>query len=150
MRTGTTHATSIHKVRREVRGGKRGDGHRRNQRIRRADPTRIHAGRGDPTLTGAAGLASFGVFCREKGVDGELRRRFRRLKSGPAVVYPMEAQLRMLLDSNVAGEARVLGSNRSRPIHSSSVSLVASFPASIPSTATFADSMTRPSAPWKN
>jgi len=109
MRTETTPATSIHKVRREVRGGKRGDGHRRNQRIRRADPTRIHAGPDDPTLTGAAGLASFGVFCRQKEVDAELRRRFYRLKNGPTVVYPMEAQLRLLLDSNVAGEARVFG-----------------------------------------
>jgi hypothetical protein len=109
MRTETTRATSIHKVRREVRGGKRGDGHRRNQRIRRADPTRIHAGPDDPTLTGAAGLASFGVFCRQKEVDAELRRRFYRLKNGPTVVYPMEAQLRLLLDSNVAGEARVFG-----------------------------------------
>ena len=104
MRTGTTYATSIHKVRREVRGGKRGDGHRRRQRIRRADPSRIHAGQGDPTLTGAAGLASFGVFCRQKEVDGELRRRFCRLKSDPTVVYPMESQLRLLLDANVAGE----------------------------------------------
>jgi hypothetical protein len=45
MRTETTQATSIHKVRREVRGGKRGDGDRRAVRIRRADPTRIGRGR---------------------------------------------------------------------------------------------------------
>jgi hypothetical protein len=67
MRTTTTRATSIHKVRRDVRGGKRGDGHRRYKRIRRADPTRIHAGPSDATLTSNAGLASFGVFCRRKG-----------------------------------------------------------------------------------
>ena len=109
MRTRTTHATSIHKVRRDVRGGKRGDGHLRARRVRRADPTRIHVGRPDATLTGVAGLASFGVFCRRKGVDGELRRRFERLKSGALVVYPMETQLRLLLDSNVVGEARVFG-----------------------------------------
>jgi hypothetical protein len=109
MRTTTTHATSIHKVRRDVRGGKRGDGHRRHERIRRADPTRIHAGRSDATLTGAAGLASFGTFCRRKGVDAELRRRFERLKDGRMVVYPMEAQLRLLLDANVVGETRVFG-----------------------------------------
>lgn len=109
MRTRTTHATSIHKVRRDVRGGKRGDGHRRHTRIRRADPTRIHRGRSDATLTGAAGLASFGVFCRSKGIDAELRRRFYRLKRSVAVVYPMEAQLRLLLDANVAGETRVFG-----------------------------------------
>lgn len=109
MRTTTTHATSIHKVRRDVRGGKRGDGHRRCQRVRRADPTRIHAGQSDATLTGAAGLASFGVFCRRKGIDAELQRRFGRLKAGVKVVYPMEAQLRLLLDANVAGETRVFG-----------------------------------------
>jgi hypothetical protein len=109
MRTRTPHATSIHKVRRDVRGGKRGDGDRRHERIRRADPTRIHRGQGDTTLTGVAGLASFGSFCRRKGVDAELRRLFFRLKSSPMVVYPMEAQLRLLLDANVAGEARVFG-----------------------------------------
>ena len=109
MRTGTTHATSIHKVRRDARGGKHGDGHRRHQRIRRADPTRIQTGRPDASLTGAAGLASFGVFCRRKGIDEQLARKFHRLKTSPMVVYPMEAQLRLLLDANVAGEARVFG-----------------------------------------
>jgi hypothetical protein len=109
MRTTTTHATSIHKVRRDVRGGKRGDGDRRHERIRRADPTRIHRGQDDATLTGVAGLASFGTFCRRKGVDAELRRLFFRLKGSPMVVYPMEAQLRLLLDANVVGEARVFG-----------------------------------------
>jgi hypothetical protein len=109
MRTKTTHATSIHKVRRDVRGGKRGDGDRRHERIRRADPTRIHRGQDDATLTGVAGLASFGSFCRRKGIDAEFRRLFFRLKSSPMVVYPMEAQLRLLLDANVVGEARVFG-----------------------------------------
>lgn len=109
MNSTTTSAASIHKVRRDVRGGKRGDGHRRHERIRRADPTRIHPGRPDATLTGVAGLASFGTFCRKEGVDAELARRFFRLKAGRLVVYPMEAQLRLLLDANVAGEARVFG-----------------------------------------
>lgn len=109
MKQKTTSGTSIHKVRRDVRGGKRGDGHRRHERVRRADPTRIHSGRPDGTLTGVAGLTSFGVFCREQGVDAEFRRLFYRLKDGPAVIYPMEAQLRLLLDANVAGEARVFG-----------------------------------------
>ena len=92
-----------------MRGGKRGDGDRRDRRIRRADPTRIGKGRSDATLTGVAGLASFGVFCRRKGIDAELRRRFYRLKNGSRVVYPMEAQLQLLLDANVVGEARVFG-----------------------------------------
>ena len=109
MKTKPTKTKSIHKVRRDARGGKRGDGHRRHQRIRRADPTRIHRERADASLTGVAGLTSFGVFCREQGVDAECRRLFYRLKDGPAVIYPMEAQLRLLLDANVAGEARVFG-----------------------------------------
>lgn len=109
MKPTTTKTTSIHKVRRDVRGGKRGDGHRRYKRIRRADPTRIHLGRTDASLTGVAGLTSFGVFCRQQGVDAEFARLFFRLKSSRMVVYPMEAQLRLLLDANVAGEARVFG-----------------------------------------
>lgn len=109
MKPTTTKTTSIHKVRRDVRGGKRGDGHRRHKRIRRADPTRIHLGRTDASLTGVAGLTSFGVFCRQQGVDAEFARLFFRLKSSRMVVYPMEAQLRLLLDANVAGEARVFG-----------------------------------------
>lgn len=92
-----------------MRGGKRGDGHRRDRRVRRADPTRIHQGQPDSTLTGVAGLASFGTFCRREGVDAEFRRHFYRLKSGTRVIYPMEAQLRLLLDANVAGEPRVFG-----------------------------------------
>lgn len=109
MNNTTTSTASIHKVRREVRGGKRGDGHRRHQRIRRANPTRIQKGKADGTLTGVAGLTSFGVFCREGGIDAEFARLFFRLKSSPMVVYPMEAQLRLLLDANVVGEARVFG-----------------------------------------
>lgn len=109
MKQTTTSAASIHKVRRDARGGKRGDGHRRQQRVRRADPTRIHRGRPDASLTGVAGLTSFGVFCREQGVDARLAQLFGRLKSARSVVYPMEAQLRLLVDANVAGETRVFG-----------------------------------------
>jgi hypothetical protein len=110
MNSTTTSAASIHKVRRDVRGGKRGDGWRKRfKRRQRPDPKRIHAGRPDSSLTGVAGLTSFGVFCREQGIDAELARLFFRLKEGPLVVYPMEAQLRLLLDANVAGEHRVFG-----------------------------------------
>jgi hypothetical protein len=82
------------KVRRDSLGGKRGDGHRRNCRIRRPDPRRIHLGRPDTGLTGFGGLAGFGVFVRDIGVDARLRDLFFRLKSGFMVVYPMEAQFR--------------------------------------------------------
>jgi Transposase DDE domain group 1 len=110
MSSTTTDAASIHKVRRDARGGKRGDGWRRRfERIERGDPRRLRRGKADASLTGVAGLASFGVFCREQGVDEELRRHFFRLKSGRLVVYGMESQLRLLLDANVAGEQRVFG-----------------------------------------
>jgi hypothetical protein len=112
MKTTRPRATSIHKVRRDVVGGKRGAGHeyqRQGRRVRRPDPLRIHAGRADETLTGVAGLAELGCFARRVGLDGELKRRFGGMKSGLGVVYPMHAQLRLLLDAQLCGESRVLG-----------------------------------------
>jgi hypothetical protein len=89
----TSTKTSIHKVRRDALGGKRGDGHLHlGEKIRRPDPGRIHVAGGDPTLTGCGGLATFGTFLREQDIDRELARRFTRLKSGSLVVYPMAAQ----------------------------------------------------------
>jgi hypothetical protein len=55
------------------------------------------------------GLAPFGAYLREKGVDAELRRLFSRLKAGAMVVYPMESQLRLLIDAATLGEHRVFG-----------------------------------------
>jgi hypothetical protein len=55
-----------------------------------------------------AGLARFGAFLRERGVDRALRE-FRSLKSHGGTVYPMDAQLRLLLDAHAAGETRVFG-----------------------------------------
>ncbi len=97
------------KVRRDSLGGKRGDGDRRSCRIRRPDPRKLHVGRPDPGLTGYGGLARFGGFLRDLGVDASLRDLFFRLKSGALVVYPMEAQLRLLIDAAAAGEQRVFG-----------------------------------------
>lgn len=101
--------TSIHKVRRDVAGGKRGDGHRRSRRIRRPDPTRIQVRATETGLTAYGGLSEFGRFLREEGIDRDLRDRFWQLKGGPLVVYPMEAQLRLLLDASVLGTERVFG-----------------------------------------
>ncbi|XXT40642.1 transposase [Sorangium sp. So ce513] len=56
-----------------------------------------------------AGLVGFGVFLRELGVDAELRRAFGRLKPDSRVLYPMAAQMRLLIDAAAAGEARVFG-----------------------------------------
>jgi len=97
------------KVRRDSLGGKRGNGHQRSCRIRRPDPRKVHIGRPDPGLTGYGGLAQFGSYLRDIGVDASLRDLFFRLKSGVLVVYPMEAQLRLLIDAAAAGEQRVFG-----------------------------------------
>jgi hypothetical protein len=94
-------------VRRRVRGGKSQQTSRR-RRIRRADPRRIHAGKSDGTLTGVAGLASFGVFCAHEGINSDLKQ-FDRLKGSASIIYPMATQLRLLLDANIAGESRVFG-----------------------------------------
>lgn len=110
--TKTSEATSIHKVRRDVLGGKRGQGHQwqsTGRRIRRPQPERISAGSPDPSLTAQGGLVAFGRFTRRHGVERELRARFGSLKTGAAVVYPMPEQIRLLLDLAVAGEERVFG-----------------------------------------
>lgn len=103
---------STQKMRRDVTGGDRGDGHRLQQegrRIRRPDPRRIQIGKPDPSLTSAAGLVPFGAFLRDIGIDERLRRAFGHLKTGDGVVYPMGAQIRLLIDSNTLGESRVFG-----------------------------------------
>lgn len=97
------------KVRRDVLGGKRGDGDRRSRRIRRPDPRHLHSCESEPRLTGVGGLARFGAFVGELGLDRQLRQRFERLKSSPWVIYPMAAQMRLLIDAAVAGEERVFG-----------------------------------------
>jgi ATP-dependent protease HslVU peptidase subunit len=103
---------STRKVRRIYSGGKRGDGHRLQRqlrRIRRPDPAAFRLGPPDPNLTGVAGLVDFGVYLRKIGIDRQLHEMFGALKSGPRVVYPMGAQLRLLLDAFAVGETRVFG-----------------------------------------
>ncbi len=51
----------------------------------------------------------FGVYLQRLGVDAELRRAFGSLKTSPLVVYPMAAQLRLLVDAFAVGETRVFG-----------------------------------------
>jgi hypothetical protein len=97
------------KVRRDSLGGKRGDGDRRSCRVRRADPGKVRIGLPDPGLTGCGGLAQFGAFARSIGVTESLRDLFFRLKSGSLVVYPMEAQIALLIDAAASGEHRVFG-----------------------------------------
>ena len=104
--TTTTNPSSTSKVRRDIVGGKRPT--RRRDRIRRPDPTRIGLGPTDESLTSMAGLARFGAFLREQGIDRALRE-FRSLKPHGGTVYPMDAQLRLLIDAHAAGETRVFG-----------------------------------------
>lgn len=110
VKTRKNRATSTHKVRRDAFGGKRGQGHQWQQagrKIHRPDAARVHEGQADPTLTGVGGLVAFGQFTRREGVERELKSRFGALKSGAGVVYPMDTQLRLLLDLAVAGQERV-------------------------------------------
>lgn len=76
--------------------------------MRRADVGRLQVGAADKRLSSVGGLVSFNAFTREHGLHRELRRRFGRLKTGSRVVYPMGAQMQLLLDAWVAGAQRVL------------------------------------------
>lgn len=66
-------------------------------------------GRPDPNLTGMAGLVCFGVYLRKIELDRQMHEKFGALKSSPQVVYPMGAQLRLLIDAFAVGETRVFG-----------------------------------------
>jgi hypothetical protein len=109
MKQTTKLAAGSQKVRRDVVGGKRGDGHERDERISRPSARSIRRGRADAALTGVAGLVPFGVYLEKIGVDRQLRGAFFGLKDGPMVVYPMETQMRMLIDAYAVGEQRVFG-----------------------------------------
>src|SRR3974390_3561205 len=102
--TTNSHTASTQKVRGESTGGKRGEGRElqlQGRRRRRPDPRRIGVIANAPSLTGVAGLVGFGSFLRRLEVDRELRAGFAHLKEHPAVVYPMPAQLRLLLGATV-------------------------------------------------
>jgi hypothetical protein len=112
MKTPKTRSASIHKVRRDELGGKRGMGHelqKQRRKVRRPAVHKILTEDPDDSLTGVAGLVGFGRFANEIGLDRVLAERFGDMKSGPNVVYPMGGQLRLLLDAIVADEERVFG-----------------------------------------
>lgn len=100
---------STRKVRRDYSGGKRGNGHKRTKPIRRPDPRKIQVKGGAKSLSSVAGLVMFGAFLRAIGVDGRMRELFDDMKHPDLTIYPMGAQLRLLLDLFVAGEQRVFG-----------------------------------------
>ena len=80
---------------------------REGRKVRRADVRKLHIGEPDARLTTVGGLVSFNAFVREQGLHRELARRFGHLKTGRGVVYPMGAQMQLLLDMSVAGGQRV-------------------------------------------
>src|SRR5271156_3082856 len=98
------------KVRRRSAGGKPAQGwllQRLGRKVRRPDVRRLRIGESDARLTTVGGLVSFNAFVREQGVHRELGHRFGHLKTGRRVVYPMSAQLQLLIDASVAGAHRV-------------------------------------------
>jgi len=50
---------------------------------------------------------SFNAFVQRHGIGRRLRKDFGHLKTGRGVVYPMAAQMQLLLDASVAGARRV-------------------------------------------
>lgn len=108
--TTTTHTTSTQKVRREHLGSKRPEGwdwQRANRRVRRANARALRLGETDATLSAVGGLVSFNAFVQREGIGRRLRKDFGHLKTGRGVVYPMQAQMQLLLDASVAGARRV-------------------------------------------
>jgi hypothetical protein len=106
----TSDTPRTRKVRRRSAGGKpsRGwDMQRAGRKIRRADVRNLRIGAPDARLTTVGGLVSFNAFVREQGLHRELARRFGHLKTGRGVVYPMGAQMQLMLDMSVAGGQRV-------------------------------------------
>jgi len=67
----------------------------------------MRRGADDSTLSGVAGLVDFNAFLQREAVDRQLARNFSHLKTGSRVVYPMPAQMMLLIDAAVAGARRV-------------------------------------------
>lgn len=110
--TKTAIASGTRKVRRRAAGGKRAEGwsyQRRGRQVRRPDPRRVRRGAPDARVTGFGGLLSFNAFTHGLGLHRELREHFGHLKSGHGVVYPMDAQMQLLIDAAVCGASRVFG-----------------------------------------
>lgn len=110
--TKTTSVPATRKVRRLAMGGKRSGGHElqgRGRRVRRGNARRLRVGQRDDRVTGMGGLVQFNAFTQDAGIGRELSRLFAHLKSGRDVVYPMAAQMQLLIDATVAGVPRVFG-----------------------------------------
>ena len=104
-----TPTTSTQKVRRLAFEGKPAQGRQLQflHKVRRPDPFRVRVEASDPSLTAAAGLVGLARWIRRHGVDAQLKKHFGALKRGASVVYPMAAQLRLLMDLQFTGRGRV-------------------------------------------
>lgn len=110
MKTTTSRPPSTSKVRRDGLGIKRAEGwewQKRGERVSRASVTRMRVGAPDPTLSSVGGLVSFNAFVQAEGLGRRLRRDFGHLKRGRGVVYPMHAQMQLLIDASVVGARRI-------------------------------------------
>jgi hypothetical protein len=98
------------KVRRPSIGSKRPEGwewQAANRRVKRARARALRIGQPDKSLSAVGGLASFNAFVQSEGLGHELRRRFGHLKTGGRVVYPMHAQMQLLIDASIVGAERI-------------------------------------------
>ena len=107
--TQRTRTPSASKVRRRLSESKPKPIPPHRSRIRRPAPHKVHIEPTERSLTSMAGLLPFGAFLRELGVDAALQSQFRKLKRDPRVIFPMDAQMRLIIDAAVAGEERVFG-----------------------------------------
>jgi hypothetical protein len=108
--TTTPNAPGTQKVRRATLGSKRAPGwewQESGRRVRRADVRDLKRGPDDPSLSGIGGLVDFNAFIQRDGLGRRLARDFGHLKTGKQVVYPMHAQMQLLIDAAVVGARRV-------------------------------------------
>ena len=100
------------KVRRVALGAKRACGwqwQRQGKQVKRPEPSRLVKGKPDGKLSMVGGLADFHAFYRAEGLQERLAKEFDHLETGKSVVYPMHAQLQLLLDLAALGVERVFG-----------------------------------------
>jgi len=106
----TTTDPIIHKVRRRTagRGRARGREAQRERRRMRAIP-RIREVAVDEAMTSFGGVAAFAQFCRDRSIDDDIAKAVAGLKTGPAIVYPLERVFASLVPMAALGMGRVFG-----------------------------------------
>ena len=77
--------------------------------MKRPEPSRLDKGKPDGKLSMVGGLADFHAFHRVEGLQGRLAEQFDHLETGKSVVYPLHAQLQLLIELAALGVERVFG-----------------------------------------